>query len=798
MALYFKTPFNIGGEHYYIEAKVPKVDASSNNNIICCVDVSGSMSGSPIRNVCEVLRDIYRRTKIEYPLFTYNTRADTTKTIKSVEKNDLDANGGTSFSSIFIAIQNYLVNNQKSVTLIFMTDGQDTDSQEALKRAIQMLKLTISGLSKTITVVFHVIGFGEVNNNFLDQVRKFGTKEGLFRYSTQSAELQNNFNDMFEYAISAREFTIIINGQSFTSSSNEETVGFLTDNITIDSSINKEILLKSSDGESKIPLESMQDIRPIHVVRALNLISPDNEERVHEIRTFLNSIVPTASVNLMEKLELEQIKKEIDERMMEYTKLFTQIKMGQVPEHVKLKLSALRHDATFANAQRRKKLDLRINKNVDYFRKTDISGILDGYRKSIDQEGWNKIKDQKSDWVCTYSGDDIYEIMRKAADNIMCLGLLIERNEQAITSPTKGLKLISVSNTLISYDSFIAAMSLAKNSRQQAQEQPDATNYGSFEGINDTYCVIGQLHEKINAVIPLYINYEHMKRIRILEGIWLGYMFTLDSYGYDKEQEIGLLKLLYDIIILRTGTTRNKNLIMEFEKVCHFIITESIGFKSAYGEKTYENFINSIHGRQTSAYDLSIPLIIGYLKNDLKSILIPVYYEHLRQCLHKKMPANKMSIIDRLLYGDESQRVKTVVSNKDTVGFDINQQDPDYVEKSFIEYFHDETCKPIELIPETTTGEERKLISQEIEVEYIKSILNTIDNDDGLSVPVVIKNILKYCNMDENYVEKNLDYDELRKELLMILYFDNTVPNNVTKSNVLNVIDERMQGMLLI
>lgn len=798
MALYFKTPFNIGGEHYYIEAKVPKVDASSNNNIICCVDVSGSMSGSPIRNVCEVLRDIYRRTKIEYPLFTYNTRADTTKTIKSVEKNDLDANGGTSFSSIFIAIQNYLVNNQKSVTLIFMTDGQDTDSQEALKRAIQMLKLTISGLSKTITVVFHVIGFGEVNNNFLDQVRKFGTKEGLFRYSTQSAELQNNFNDMFEYAISAREFTIIINGQSFTSSSNEETVGFLTDNITIDSSINKEILLKSSDGESKIPLEPMQDIRPIHVVRALNLISPDNEERVHEIRTFLNSIVPTASVNLMEKLELEQIKKEIDERMMEYTKLFTQIKMGQVPEHVKLKLSALRHDATFANAQRRKKLDLRINKNVDYFRKTDISGILDGYRKSIDQEGWNKIKDQKSDWVCTYSGDDIYEIMRKAADNIMCLGLLIERNEQAITSPTKGLKLISVSNTLISYDSFIAAMSLAKNSRQQAQEQPDATNYGSFEGINDTYCVIGQLHEKINAVIPLYINYEHMKRIRILEGIWLGYMFTLDSYGYDKEQEIGLLKLLYDIIILRTGTTRNKNLIMEFEKVCHFIITESIGFKSAYGEKTYENFINSIHGRQTSAYDLSIPLIIGYLKNDLKSILIPVYYEHLRQCLHKKMPANKMSIIDRLLYGDESQRVKTVVSNKDTVGFDINQQDPDYVEKSFIEYFHDETCKPIELIPETTTGEERKLISQEIEVEYIKSILNTIDNDDGLSVPVVIKNILKYCNMDENYVEKNLDYDELRKELLMILYFDNTVPNNVTKSNVLNVIDERMQGMLLI
>ena len=207
MATYFKTPFTIGSEYHYIEVKIPKIDAASGNNIICCVDVSGSMSGAPIRNVCEVLRDIYKRTQIEYPLFTYNTKADITKTIKSVENKDLQADGGTSFSSIFTAIQNYLVTNQKSTTFIFMTDGQDTDSQESLKRAIQMLKLTISGISKAISVVFHVIGFGDVNNNFLEQVRKFGTKEGLFRYSTVSAELQNSFNDMFEYAMSAREFT---------------------------------------------------------------------------------------------------------------------------------------------------------------------------------------------------------------------------------------------------------------------------------------------------------------------------------------------------------------------------------------------------------------------------------------------------------------------------------------------------------------------------------------------------------------------------------------------------------------
>lgn len=784
MATFFKTPFTISGESYYIEAKVPKAGSSS-SNIICCVDVSGSMSGSPIRNVCQVIRDIYKRTQIEYPLFTYNTSADTSKTIKSIENHDLCAGGGTSFSSIFTAIQNHLVRNQKSTTFIFMTDGDDTDSQDKLKKSIQMLKLTLSGLPKTITVLFHVIGFGNVKKDFLEQVRTFGNKEGLFRYSTESAELQNNFNDMFEYAMSAREFILVLNGKSYKSNSNEETVGFLIDDNKIDDSIKNEITLKSPEGETKMVLEKLENARPIYIVRALNLISPDDADSVNKIRTHLNTILPIGNANFNEKLEVEQIKKEIDDRMMEYTKLFTQIKMGQVPEQVQLKLNALRHDATFANVKRRKILELRINKNVDYFRKTDISGILDGYKASIDQEGWNKIKEQNGDWVCSYSKDDIYQMMRKTSDNVMCLGILIERNEEAITQPTKGLKLLNVSNTLITYDAFIAAMSLAKNSQHQ-------DNYGQFNQINDQYCIIGQAREKINAVIPLYINYEHMKRIRILEGIWLGYLYTLDSYGYDKEQEIGLLKLLYDIIMLRTETSRNKQIIDELKKVCEFIITESIGFKSAYGENTYENFKSSIQGRQIGAYDLSIPLMVGYLKNDLKNVLIPVYYEHIRRSLQGRLSIDKNYMIETLLYGDENERAKTVAVNNGLSSIHT-ENDPDFVEKTFINFFHDEMNKTIELIPEKVTGKDRKQIKKEVNAEFIKKILK----DLNLLVPMVIKDMLKFAEIDQFYIETHLDYDDLRKELLMILSYDRGVPQNVSKANILSSIDEKLQGMLI-
>ncbi|CAF4085890.1 unnamed protein product [Adineta steineri] len=84
---------------------------------------------------------------------------------------------------------------------------------------------------KSPPITFHVIGFGEVNDQFLNQIRTFGTHHGLFRYSTQSQELQNNFNDMFEYALNIREFTIkFSNNKTYIAHNiDNEIIGFLTD-----------------------------------------------------------------------------------------------------------------------------------------------------------------------------------------------------------------------------------------------------------------------------------------------------------------------------------------------------------------------------------------------------------------------------------------------------------------------------------------------------------------------------------------------------------------------------------------
>jgi hypothetical protein len=509
---------------------------------------------------------------------------------------------------------------------------------------------------------------------------------------------------------------------------------------------------------------------------------------VREIITSLHKIVPSGN-NTIERLEVEQIKKEIDARMMEYLSLFTQMKMGQVPEQVKLKLSALRHDAKFSNLTRKKKLDIRVNKNVEYFKKTDITGILEGYRKSITHEGWEKIKEQKPDWVCMFSQDDIYEMMRKSADNVMCLGILVKRDEKAIDSPTQGLELISISNTVISYDAFIAAMVHTKN-----ENDNNNNPYGDISGLNESYCIVGGMREKINAVIPLYINFEHMKRIRILEGIWLGYLFTLDSYGYDKKQEVGLVKLVHDIIkktaIINSAekpTQRSKQLIIELEKVCQFIISESVGFKTEISDTIYNNYMTNIQSRNLAVVeDLEVMMMIAYLRDDLKKIAVPIYYEHLKRALKKRFPKgdpNLTDIIKRVMYGDGLSTVSTLVNS-----LTINLDDPDYVEKSFIDYFYDEMKKPIQLVPEKGTVVTRSAIIEPDE-PYIH---NTFLKDNP--VPSSFKYLLVYAGINENLVETLLNYDSLRKEILLILKYENIPPSHIDHSNILKIIDEEIQG----
>ncbi|CAF3263120.1 unnamed protein product, partial [Rotaria sp. Silwood2] len=67
----------------------------------------------------------------------------------------------------------------------------------------------------------------------------------------------------------------------------------------------------------------------------------------------------------------------------------------------------------------------------------------------------------------------------------------------------------------------------------------------------------------------------------------------------------------------------------------------------------------------------------------------------------------------------------------------------------FIRYFNDEICKPLELVPEATTGKNRKLINHQSEVERYKSILQY--NDSQLTLVEMFLLFLETCQNNVNY-----------------------------------------------
>jgi hypothetical protein len=89
-------------------------------------------------------------------------------------------------------IQEYPVDT----SFIFLTDGQDTIEHNQM--AFATFQLIARGCKRDVKI--HVIGFGNVNDSFLNHVKTLGSSHGNFLYATGNGELQENIVDMFNIA----------------------------------------------------------------------------------------------------------------------------------------------------------------------------------------------------------------------------------------------------------------------------------------------------------------------------------------------------------------------------------------------------------------------------------------------------------------------------------------------------------------------------------------------------------------------------------------------------------------------
>lgn len=194
---------------------VAKLNIASTENIfksliIPIIDISGSMSGSPIEQAKYSLSRIvdlsYQNQNNITNIVTYN---DNFKIIEintqspeshynNIVKN-LQSGGGTSFASAFKGICQVITkfkndNNITNVVIVFMTDGQDGwASGEGRNKLIEQFRNDINSITDKPTTV-HTIGFGANHDfDFLDNLRH-ACIEGCYKYADPKEDLDSLSN----------------------------------------------------------------------------------------------------------------------------------------------------------------------------------------------------------------------------------------------------------------------------------------------------------------------------------------------------------------------------------------------------------------------------------------------------------------------------------------------------------------------------------------------------------------------------------------------------------------------------
>lgn len=151
---------------------------------IAVLDRSGSMNGNPFLQVKTALQHIEaladQNNQVKLVLLSYGSDC---RQIHSSEEYFIQ--GGTNFRSAFIFIKNildsYNLESISSVSIAFLTDGQDLESN---KESLVPTFRDIIQSYENIAITVHTIGFSDdCDRNLLEGMRTAGTIEGIFRYA---------------------------------------------------------------------------------------------------------------------------------------------------------------------------------------------------------------------------------------------------------------------------------------------------------------------------------------------------------------------------------------------------------------------------------------------------------------------------------------------------------------------------------------------------------------------------------------------------------------------------------------
>uniref|UniRef100_A0A7S1AWD0 VWFA domain-containing protein n=1 Tax=Noctiluca scintillans TaxID=2966 RepID=A0A7S1AWD0_NOCSC len=644
---------------------------ASAKRTIFVVDQSGSMKGA-YGQVQDVVRYMTKESaqgkhRIHYVLYNKTAREVTAQ-----EVLESSASGTTNFGAAFEAIQSVVssLSSGVHVSIVFMTDGQDTASKD-LKSSTDHFAEFVRSCGRP--VVIHTIGFTQSHSHeFLEKIRFMGTSEGTHRYAKDTG-LEESFAQMFDLVDVSMQITLQVGSRSLQ-----------CDGLEVDDQVRFDVLVPSNswemeehitvtvtlNGHVEVPLE-YRDVDQVFLVRKVDNTDVRTQQDLDRVQRMLSS-VEICKAKKWQRQELGDMRKDAQARLDRYHDLFASEARTGVSSSVSLtaELSSLRHEATFSKARRARAMAQRATSNASTVQ------LMEQFLKALPPLPPDDLASLELQGLCCpLSGESAEEIMQNSYRDFFVFTLSVLRPEDVIDAPT-ALQVQQVLSGTYSHSAF------RSGSEHAIRVSGGEGAHGGFVGSckhpvalsSEVGLFRGPDGQMMNACLPLYLCESHFARVRVQIKPILGYFFTLDPLGYKGDQCIALFGVLGTMLSLQAMVfdTRLKGgwaewLIADFTKLCRGLqplaleYLASGGYTGVVRGDLLEEFLMSPAWR-TKERLTSLEVLVGWARASgaepsprFHMAFVEELWRRNLTALYKGVPREQLfEVLERLLYGPDT------------------------------------------------------------------------------------------------------------------------------------------------
>ena len=551
------------GEFLAIRFSVPTKEGenfeSSGLHAFFCVDKSGSMAGSPIKDTKGALISLIQKfQKVQVPITAY-LFSNKLQEISSenegyasmlVEADNLKAAGGTLFGPVIESMQGKIKEkNLKNVFAVWLTDGQDN---KGLNPLIEKMNLFHEDMENDgVSIAVHTIGFSPDHDAaLLTKLSQSGTRPGSFQYVPPGGRIPVAVNNVYELAFVSTTWARIIAPERVykieIEKEEEKLRGlvYMSENDLEDCKVEihrgENIELYNLDtyrSEAKDFKELVLLVTNFISSKIIQVLEASGERAVHqlkEMRPLIEEMDRRIEGLIQEgkkfraffRKQLQPFFSATKDLLLQYYQTLRDNSGAQLSNIQLASLNNLAHKNSLKR-NLEKKIMREFGRNLDLLNESEkkIEEIVKNlntadlkakYADSIEKYGECLLTTRN--WLEALSDGDCF-----------CFTFHLERPQNLLGDPLE-IKIKKLNTTVISCDSFVDSALFETKAGQIIQ---GGRNYQHGENpLPAASLVKGLPDEIINGVLPVYINQDHWQIARLRVRQMVAWDITVDVLGF--------------------------------------------------------------------------------------------------------------------------------------------------------------------------------------------------------------------------------------------------------------------------